>query len=392
MTPYVPLRSSQGNAPTNVPGPTSQGSEKLEVTEASPAQPLYVELVRRVTQNEIYSFEGPLVIYQTRNTEGLSFFPDPKLRDSEEILSPDLRYNNMTKSQIKALRNKKTGEHIFKESDFTKDGSIIPLQIRKGFLYNLHKYFAWGPLENTFKVMVNSFVDGGKYLLEDIPIFFHEEGRLKKEIKVDTYKIYNRDTILIEAVKNHRQSMHYVDMIRKALHNCLINIGGDNITSLVYSPEIKYYFDDRLLHRMVNELRWNFEGGPQPVFRASDDIEGLINALKGFVICLHSLQGTKIEILSYVYNRSSYEYKGAMRVTYYDHFGLDIDDITDPNERYIGKKVVQNDGFKQFFILQHWNELTGEHEINRPKPFITMIDFVENFSGTLNAQLNSTIV
>jgi len=65
--------------------------------------------------------------------------------------------------------------------------------------------------------------------------------------------------------------------------------------------------------------------------------------------------------------------------TYYDHFGLDVNDMTG---RFSFKSLAVTSllGFRQWFILQHWNDLGAT---NQPKPFITTIEFTTTFSGVI---------
>mgnify|MGYP002409141129 CR=1 FL=1 len=71
-------------------------------------------------------------------------------------------------------------------------------------------------------------------------------------------------------------------------------------------------------------------------------------------------------------------YSGTMRVTYYDHFGLDVNDMTG-NYGYQSLGIQSLLGFHQWFILQHWNDLNADVQ---PKPFITTIEFEVPFSGS----------
>lgn len=68
-----------------------------------------------------------------------------------------------------------------------------------------------------------------------------------------------------------------------------------------------------------------------------------------------------------------------MRVTYYDHFGVDKSDLSLEKDWLI--KPAEFQGFRQWFILQHFQDLGASVQ---PKPFITTIEITEPFSGVIN--------
>jgi len=111
----------------------------------------------------------------------------------------------------------------------------------------------------------------------------------------------------------------------------------------------------------------------EPSFGSPSDI------FSGFTICIDSLHGNKVEILSY--SRIGNSYSGTMRITYYDHFGLDLNDVAGGYPGSFANFGVSNlYGFRHWFILQHWN---GLGTAVRPKPFITTMEFNASFSGSI---------
>ena len=66
-----------------------------------------------------------------------------------------------------------------------------------------------------------------------------------------------------------------------------------------------------------------------------------------------------------------------MRVTYYDHYGLDVRDIDGTS--FLPWNPASENGFRQWFILQHWDNLGAS-----PKPFVNVMDDTIAFSGTIN--------
>ena len=106
-----------------------------------------------------------------------------------------------------------------------------------------------------------------------------------------------------------------------------------------------------------------------PVFDSPSD------KLNGYTICLDSLQGCKIEIISF--HPEGSVYGGTFKVTYYDHFGLDSGDFTtDGYSSFKSLAVNSLAGFKQWDILQRWKDLAVT---NHPKPFITTVEITDSF-------------
>ena len=95
--------------------------------------------------------------------------------------------------------------------------------------------------------------------------------------------------------------------------------------------------------------------------------EPAYNDYSVLMFCLNSLWGNMIEITSY--NKTDNEYTGTLKFTLYDHFGLDLNDITD----------YPFDGFKAWYVLQHSKAFKGEYQ-----PFITIMEIEIAFSGTLS--------
>jgi len=71
-----------------------------------------------------------------------------------------------------------------------------------------------------------------------------------------------------------------------------------------------------------------------------------------------------------------------MKVTYYDHFGLDETDVSGDGPNWLKNFVIDSLlGFKQWFILQRLDRLNAPVQ---PKPFITLMEFEVPFSGVIN--------
>lgn len=121
-------------------------------------------------------------------------------------------------------------------------------------------------------------------------------------------------------------------------------------------------------------------GGNKDVYQPSYGIKA---KSPGLSMCLNGLYGNKFQIESYTISQNSYS--GTIKFRFYDHFGLDTLDLTANKLEDMGLQGKLATGscpaFRQWYILQHWNELDASVQ---PKPFVTIIEFSVPFSGVIN--------
>ncbi len=72
-------------------------------------------------------------------------------------------------------------------------------------------------------------------------------------------------------------------------------------------------------------------------------------------------------------------YYGTLRFTFYDHFGLDTLDMTQPHQ--LNLVCGYFPGFKQWYIIQHWDSLGAQVQ---PQPFVTLVSYTVAISGSLS--------
>ncbi len=90
------------------------------------------------------------------------------------------------------------------------------------------------------------------------------------------------------------------------------------------------------------------------------------NLAKGTTLALNDVWAYKVILKKY--SKIGNDYNATYEITLWDHFGLDLPDITE----HLYSKVL---GFRAWFILQHvWGY----------KPFITKVQFEQTFTGNLN--------
>lgn len=155
---------------------------------------------------------------------------------------------------------------------------------------------------------------------------------------------------LTNAVLSHSSTQNYTTAVKNLTQQLIADYSGD-ITALTYNAS------DRLNNPLRNALYNN--NIYQPVYDNTSD------KFNGLAFCLHDLWGNKIEITSYVQNEDG-TYECTLRITLYDHFGLDENDIIDHDGA----------GFISWYILQHYNYFN-----NAFKPFVTLISYDITING-----------
>ncbi|MEY8758759.1 DUF3289 family protein [Chryseobacterium tongliaoense] len=101
------------------------------------------------------------------------------------------------------------------------------------------------------------------------------------------------------------------------------------------------------------------------------NFSSLWDKVSGLGITVHQVWSAKAEILDYSYNKCTKMWSGKLKYTFYDHFGLDWDDIVKHGEDRI-PQYVTGDYFKAWYILQHYKTA---------QPFITEMERSINLNG-----------
>ena len=100
-------------------------------------------------------------------------------------------------------------------------------------------------------------------------------------------------------------------------------------------------------------------------------------AFNGLGILIHDFQGYEVTI--HDYKLESGKFSGKIHFKYYDHFGLDLNDVLSYSS---GIKGVIGQYFRDWYCLQHMQRFKGKY-----KPFINYFDFEDiEFSGTVKME------
>ncbi|MFP1785901.1 DUF3289 family protein [Lonsdalea quercina] len=260
----------------------------------------------------------PILVYETKHKPGLNADGTP---------AADMLYGDMTKEEITAIPTY-MHTHMFAVDDWTADFDSPDILFKK-FREMTTTLFSSGDLKFVILAMIAKFEkkEGGE--------FRHPE--------------------LTRAVRAHPGTQAFVKRI----------ISGVEATIETQRGEINQLPLDNWMPQYQkpgeNILR-------PPTFHSFKDIYA------GLTITINDVWAAKAELVQY--NRVGRFYTGKVRVTFYDHFGLDLPDIgPDPTNGSI-KKYGMLLGFRSWFILQHLKQFGC-------KPFITVMEMDYPIKGTL---------
>lgn len=279
-----------------------------------------------------------VLIYRTRNRERLGFYDQGDNNDITPITAEDLTYGKKSKDEILNISSN------FKNDDFDNYNSILQRAAKVKETFNTI-LIANEPFEEILSEMIDHFIDG-------------------------TGTDYSNET-LTSAVQTHEKTINYVNSVITLVKN-FISKNKQSIANLAYDDELWDQPIKRASHPLVSAMITAIENGAKelnmPCYTYKDGNWGL-------TLAIDSLYGNKIELENF--QSTDTTYSGALKFTFYDHFGLDTSDLTNSKYGLYAPELIR--GFRQWFILQHWNNLEGEIQ---PKPFVTKVSFSVPFSGT----------
>ena len=251
------------------------------------------------------------LLYETSNTD--EYLLSCKNNDEGP---EDYRYSDKSKDELRSMK-------WINWTDFTQTKSII-----KTYVKIIANDFSMGDMDNVVEDMFDHFFSGAG-------------------------GTYSNDVLTNEA-RNHEDSNRYIHETTEIINKWIRNHNGD-ISAL------KYDANNRNSSVMVSNMKNNIA---PPTYE---------DKFGGLGICVDGTYGNQFEITSYKCDGINYEY--TIKYTIYDIFGLDTEDISNP-DRLIQFGTLQM--FRSWYILQHWDKYDGNY-----KPFITYIEFEETISGKL---------
>ena len=279
-----------------------------------------------------------MLIYRTRNRERLGFNDSSDNNDTTPITAEDLTYGG--KSTQTLISN---GTSI-SMSDLNNYSSISQrITIVKNFFNSQISY------DETFMTILSEMVD---------------------HFVAGTGTDYT-NAALTAAVQSHSRTVSYVNAVIELVKN-YISQHKDTIGNLAYDEDLWTQPIKRSSHPLVKAMNDAISNGATELYLP---YYGFNNGVPGLTLALNGFYGNKIRLINF--QSTGNAYSCALEFTFYDHFGLDTPDLRD--EKYSSMTAGMFPGFRQWFILQHWNDLEGSVQ---PKPFVTNVTFSISISGT----------
>ncbi|RAT70778.1 DUF3289 family protein, partial [Lonsdalea populi] len=260
----------------------------------------------------------PILVYETKRKPGLNADGTP---------AADMLYGDMTKEEIEAIPTY-MHTHMFAVDDWMLNFASPDIFFKK-FREMATTLFSSGELKFVILAMIAKFQkkEGGEF----------------------------RHPALTRAVRAHPETQAFVTRLQSGI-NTIIRSQRGEINTLPLEVWMQEY------NRKNDKKLW------PPAFHNTSDIIG------GLTMSINDVWAAKAELVQY--DRVGRYYTGKVRVTFYDHFGLDIPDIgPDPTNGSI-KKYGMLAGFRGWFILQHMKQFGY-------KPFITVMEMDYPIKGTL---------
>lgn len=283
-----------------------------------------------------------LLIYQTRDRERLGFADAGNDNDITPIIAEDLTYGQ--KDTYTLLSN---GTLISNADLYNSDGNPKTISERVTTIKNF--FVSQISYDPTFTAILNQMVDH----------FVDGTG--------EDYS----NTDLTNAVKNHIKTQNYANAVVDLVKQQVTDADG-NIVYLYYDEQLWLQPSQRKDHVLVKAMRDEISAGNSNLYLPS---YGYDNGMPGLTLAIDGWYGNKIEIESFFSDSTGFS--GTLRFTFYDHFGLDTPDLS--TEKYGSIKAGTMPGFREWYILQHWNDLGYSVQ---PQPFVTIVSYTVSFSGT----------
>ena len=255
----------------------------------------------------------PLLLYQSQRLPGLN---------EDGSIADDMRFNNRTHDHLFRIHDR-LGRYARVYSNSIAGPIILRSETHAlAASFTLLSLSMWDVAHNKF----NHFFDGS--------------GNDWRNI-IQTDKVFNHDS-----------TGRFIDTVRHELQHYL----NENNGTFRYVRAT-----NSTVRRNLNETR--------PLFTTSADYAN------GLLITIHDTWGNNIELLEFNENGRNIEIR--VRVTIYDHFGLDTDDVT-AEGRLDGsiEGIVFGGGFAAWYVLQHYRGTNNRHN-----PFISY--FEREFTFTL---------
>jgi uncharacterized protein (TIGR03034 family) len=275
----------------------------------------------------------PLLVFETKNKMDTFCHHKGGSDCKDETICPkDMRYGDESREVIESYGFMKP----FKQSEYYSHREGYTRYNEDQFTLPASEHFKrMRSLGNVFSSQLIGQVMGFK--TSDI---FTEMVDKFERSKGDYYS----NPMLTNALKYHETTAKF--------HDALINCLGENINNGTLPSDIK---------SDVSQYMQSPKGETLPKF---DQLS--MDLFKGMVITVHDIWSMRVYVEQLEYKGS--QVRGVFKYKVQDHFGLDTNDINHDLSDDLFKQFEQLDGFRSWYLLQHFEGYGFT-------PFITKMDF-----------------
>lgn len=283
-----------------------------------------------------------LLIYQTRDKELFGFANPADDDDVVPIIKEDFTYGQKSTQDLLD-----SGTGISKNDLYNQEEQISITERKEMILNFFNSYISY---DETFMDILAEMVN---HVLAGTGDDFSDER-------------------LTNAVIEHPKTRKYTNAVADLVNDLIVDSRGD-ISKLYYDEDLWIHPTERAQQTVVAAMKEKLNLGDVslylPLYSHNNGVPGLTLAIDGWL-------GDRIEIVRYETDEETYS--AVLRITFYDHFGLDTSDLSDKKYGSLTAGMVA--GFRQWFIIQHWDELEATVQ---PKPFVTVVSIDIPIGGNL---------
>ncbi|PZF74193.1 DUF3289 family protein [Taibaiella soli] len=169
-----------------------------------------------------------------------------------------------------------------------------------------------------------------------------------QELKDDLWALISwTSTGNLQVIASHAFRQFTCRMGGKFSDNELTNIVKNDDNTVAWVSKFKNDFDKELQNAKGNIDKVIMRAPSRPVF---DDMGSRIG---GLGILIHQVWAYEVWLTKFSVDPKNGMYTGNLEIRFYDHFGLDGEDVMKGNKRWL-QPYGSEDGFKAWWVLQHY--------------------------------------
>ncbi|MCS3456264.1 hypothetical protein M2366_002350 [Aeromonas sp. BIGb0405] len=259
----------------------------------------------------------PILVYQSPKLPG---------KNADGTMAADMTFGDMTAEQIQAIPTV-WDTRLFALQDLDKSRANYHFMNLRTMATTL---FSAGTLQMVILAMIHKFEksEGGEFRHPDLE----------------------------RAVRAHPNTRKFSDVLIEGVKRSIEEHAGE--PNNISFNEWKKSYGEELF--------------PPAFHTFSDKYLGWVNG--GLTMAINDVWSGRAELVAY--ERSGRSYKGRLKVTFTDNFGLDLPDVGPDPDTGIIKPYSGLVGFRSWFVLQHLNRFAY-------KPFLTVVELYYPIQGEL---------